>query len=206
MTAYLRSKLVPARPSMASVYGRAAVSRLAPIDPARALAQAHAIPDAWYRAQALSCVAAHARESSVRKIVGEAVAAAYDCADDPYRTVAVMSWPLEAAYRRGHHDYARGELEKVLELAPKVEPRASRAFALQLLWGGCYAADEAFAEPVWQTILRLCNPDHHWRAARLFRHIAEVRQARHPGAAAAVIAAMPIGKARAALARRFRVS
>jgi hypothetical protein len=75
-----------------------------------------------------------------------------------------------------------------------------------LLWGGCYAADEAFAEPVWQAILRLCNPDHHWRAARLFRHVAEVRVARHPGAAAEVIAAMRIGKARAALARRFRVA
>jgi hypothetical protein len=79
-------------------------------------------------------------------------------------------------------------------------------FALQLLWGGCYAADEAFTEPVWQAILRLCSPDDHWRAARLFRHIAGAREARHPGAAAEAITAMPIGKARAALARRFRVA
>jgi hypothetical protein len=205
MTAFLRSKLVPARPSMASVYGRAEVSRMAPADPAKALALAHAIPDAWYRAQALSYVAAHSRESNVLKILREAVAAAYACAD-PYNTVAVMSWPLEAAYKRGHHDYAGRELERVLQLAPTVEPRASRAFALQCLWGGCYAADEAFAEPVWQTILRLCNPDHHWREARLFRYVAEVREARRPGAAAAVIAAMPVGKASAALARRFKVA
>ena len=205
MTAYLRSKLVPARPTMASVHGRAEVSRMAPSDPAKALALAHAIPDAWYRAQALSCVARHARESSVLKIVGEAVAAAYAC-PDAYNTVAVMSWPLEVAYGRGHQAYAKAELAKVLQLAPEVQPRASRAFALQLLWGGCYAADEEFAEPVWQAILLLCHPDRHWRAARLFRHIAEVREQRHPGSAAEVVAAMPMGKAKAALARRFRLA
>jgi hypothetical protein len=205
MTAYLRSKLVPARPSMASVHGRAEVSRLAPSDPARALALAHAIPDAWYRAQALSFVARHAPESSVRRIVGEAIAAAYDCAD-AYRTVAVMSWPLGAAWSRGHHVYARAERDRVLRQAPEVEPRASRAFALQCLWSGCDAADEALAEPVWQAIRSLCNPDHHWRAARLFRHIAEIREQRHPGAAVEVIAAMPRGKARAALERRFKAA
>jgi hypothetical protein len=202
---YLRSKRVPARPPMASVHGRAEVDRIAPFDPARALTLAHAIPDAWYRAQALSSVAAHAHGSSVLKIVGDAIAASYDC-PDAYNTVAVMSWPLEAAYARGHHAYARAELEKDLRLAPEVEPRASRAFALQLLWGGCYTADEEFAEPVWKAIRNLCHLDHHWRAARLFRHIAEVREARHPGSAAEVIAAMPIGKARAALERRFKIA
>jgi hypothetical protein len=205
MIAYLRSKLVPARPSMASVHGRAEVSRIAPSDPAKALALAHAIPDAWYRAQALSCVAKHAERSNALKILSEAVAAAYACSD-AYNIVAVMCWPLEVACRRGHRAYAQRELEKILLLAPEVEPRASRAYALQCLWGGCYAADEEFAEPVWQAIRELCNPDHHWRAARLFRHIAEVREAHHPGSAAEVIAAMPIGKARAALERRFKAA
>ena len=205
MIAYLRSKLVPARPSMASVDGRAEVSRIAPSDPAKALALAHAVPDAWYRAQALSCVAKHAQRSSVLRILNEAVAAAY-AGSDAYNTVAVMSWPLEAAWRRGHREFAQRELEKVLLLVPEVEPRASRAFALQCLWGGCYAADEEFAEPVWQAIRTLCNPDHHWRAARLFRHIAEATEQRHPGSAAEVIGAMPIGKSRAALERRFKLA
>jgi hypothetical protein len=106
MIAYLRSKLVPDRPTMASVHGRAEVDRIAPTDPARALALARAIPDAWYRAQALSCVALHVRESSVGSIVGEAIAAAHDCSD-AYNTVAVMSWPLRAAWSRGRHAYAR---------------------------------------------------------------------------------------------------
>jgi hypothetical protein len=171
MTAYLRSKLVPDRPTMASVHGRAEVERIAPTDPARALALAHAIPDAWYRAQALSCVAEHARESSVRSIAGQAIAAAYDCSDAD-NTLAVMSWPLRAAWSRGRQAYARAELDRVLRLAPEVEPLASRIFALDCLWSGCNAADDAFAEPIWRTILRLCNPDRHWRAARLYRHIA----------------------------------
>ena len=205
MTAYLRSKLVPDRPTMASVHGRAEVGRIAPADPAKALALAHAIPDAWYRAQALSCVAQHARESSVGSIVGEAIAAAYDCSD-AYNTVAVMAWPLRAAWSRGRQAYARTELDRVLRLAPEVEPRASRIFALHCLWSGCDAADEAFAEPIWQTILALCNPDHHWRAARLYRHIAEAREQRQAGSAASVIEAMPEGKARTALARRFKLA
>ncbi len=205
MTAYLRSKLVPDRATMASVHGRAEVGRIAPTDPARALVLAHTIPDAWYRAQALSCIAEHARESSVGGIAGQAIAAAYDCSD-AYNTVAVMSWPLRAAWSRGRQAYARAELDRVLRLAPEVEPLASRIFALNCLWSGCDAADEAFAEPIWQTILRLCNPDHHWRAARLYRHIADAREQRQAGSAASVIAAMPAGKAKAALARRFKLA
>lgn len=67
MTALLRSKLVPDRPSMASVLGRGEVDRIAASDPARALALARAIPDAWYRAQALSCVAEHAPAAAVTR-------------------------------------------------------------------------------------------------------------------------------------------
>jgi hypothetical protein len=205
MIAYLRSKLAPTRPSMASVHARADVNRIAPSDPAGALTVAHRIPDGWYRAQALSCVAEHAPGVDVAGILGEAVAAAHAC-EDAYNTVAVMSWPLRAALKRGRRGYARAELERVLRLAPGVEPRASRIFALQCLWSGCDAADEEFAELVWQTILALCNPDHHWRAARLFRHVAEVRESRRPGSAASVIGAMPVGKAKTALARRFKLA
>jgi hypothetical protein len=42
--------------------------------------------------------------------------------------------------------------------------------------------------------------------ARLYRHIAEVREQRGPGSAVIVIAAMPDGRARTALARRFRLA
>lgn len=205
MTALLRSKLVPDRPSMASVLGRGEVDRIAASDPERALALARAIPDAWYRAQALSCVAEYAPAAAVAGLLHEAVAAAY-AGPDAYNAVAVMSWPLRAALKRGRDSLAQRELEKVLGFAPDVQPRASRIFALHCLWSGCDAADEAFAEPVWQTILVLCHPDYHWRAARLYRRIAEVKEQRRPGSAASVIAAMPAGRAKTALARRFKLA
>lgn len=173
-----------------------------PLDLKRALMQAGKNPDAWRRAQALSDLAERVPEFFVEKVLREAVAAAYQ-GRDAYKVVAVMSWPLEAALKRGCDSFAAAERDKILQLAPTVEPRASRAFALQLLWGGCYAGGERFAEPVWRAILRLCNPDHNWREARLYQHIAEVKESRRPGAAAEVIAAMPMGKTRAKLERRF---
>lgn len=173
-----------------------------PPDLKRALMQASKNPDAWRRAQALSDLAERAPEPFVEKILREAVAAAYD-GRDAYKIVAVMSWPMQAALNRGCNVFAALERDRILLLAPKVEPRASRAYALQLLWGGCYAGGEPFAKPVWRAILQLCNPDHNWREARLYRHIVEVKESRCPGGAAEVIAAMPIGKTRATLERRF---
>jgi len=183
--------------------GRMWAGQLAPTDTGKALEAARGCPDAWYRVQALASVAMHADPHVVLSVLKEAAREALSC-HDAYGRVAVMAWPLEVAYSRGHRSYAKDELKKALLLAPKVEPCASRAFALQILWGGCYAAGEEFAEPVWQAILCLCNPDRHWRETRLFRHIAEVKESRHPGGAAEVIAAMPVGKARAALERRFK--
>ena len=52
-------------------------------------------------------------------------------------------------------------------------------------------------------ILELCHPDHSWRAARLYLHIAEIQNGRDPGSAAAVIRAMRPGKTRSWLERRF---
>ena len=173
-----------------------------PADLKRELMQIGKNPDAWRRAQALSDIAQHTPEPFVEKVLREAVAAAYE-GREAYKIVAVMSWPLEAALKRGHDSFAALERDKVLLLAPTVEPRASRAYALQLLWGACSAAGDRFAEPVWRAILRLCDPDHNWREARLYRHIAEVIESRRPGAAAEVIAAMPTGRARAKLERRF---
>ena len=93
-----------------------------------------------------------------------------------------------------------------MALAERVEPRASKAYALEILWSACFAADPRFAEPVWRRILELCHPDHSWRAAWLYLHIAELQNAHNPGAAAAVIGAMAPGKAKAWLERRFALA
>ena len=192
------------RPSPTSIDGRADVTRTAPKDWARALEFARHIPDGWYRAQSLATVAEHAPGERVLDILNEAVQAANACHDE-YGMVAVMSWPLQVAFMRGRIAFAERERDRTIALAAKVEPLASRAFAMQCLWGGCYSAGRQHAEPVWQAILQLCHPDWSWRAARLYWHIAEIRMRYEGGKSSAitVIRAMPEGKARAKLARRL---
>ncbi len=189
-------------PSTASVIGRRRATQLAPSDTGKALEAARACPDAWYRVQALTAVAEHADQRVVLPILKEAAREAQAC-HDAYGMVAVMAWPLRIALAQGLLGFAEPELEKSLALASRVEPRASQAYALEILWSACFAIDPRYADPVWRRILELCHPDHSWRAARLYLHIAQAQDSRHPGAAAKVIAAMPIGKARARLARRL---
>lgn len=189
-------------PLHASLIGRHKAGQLAPTDTGKALQAARACPDAWYRVQALASVAEHADQHLVLPILEEAAREASSC-PDAYGTVAVMAWPLRVAFQRGQLNYAGRELKKCLALASEVEPRASQAYALEILWSACFAADARHAEPVWSRILELCHPDHNWRAARLYLHIAEMQDKRGPGGAGAVIRAMPPGKARSWLERRF---
>jgi hypothetical protein len=189
-------------PSHASVLGRHRAGQLAPTDTAGALQAARGCPDAWYRVQALASVAEHADRRLTLSILEEATRAARSC-HDFYGRVAVMAWPLRVAFEQGWLTFANEELENCLALACRIEPRASQAFALDILWTACFAADPRHAEPVWNKILELCHPDHHWRAARLYLHIAEIQQRYRPGGAAAVIGAMPVGKSRKWLERRF---
>lgn len=189
-------------PSRASLTGRHLAGQLARTDIAEALQAARGCPDAWYRVQALASVAEHAEPRLVLSILEEAAREAPSC-HDAYGTVAVMAWPLGVALRHGQLDFAGRELDKCLALACRIEPRASQAFALDILWSACFAADPGYAEPVWHRILELCHPDQSWRAARLYLHIAEVWNERAPGDAAAVIRAMRPGKTRSWLERRF---
>lgn len=192
-------------PSRASLVGRQRAGQLAPTDTGKALQAARACPDAWYRVQALASVAEHAEPGPALSILEEAAREAPSC-HDAYGTVAVMAWPLGVAFRQRQLGFAGRELKKCLALASRVEPRASQAYALEILWSACFAADPAHAEPVWNRILELCHPDRSWRAARLYLHIAEVRNERDQGGAAAVIRAMPAGKARSWLERRFALA
>jgi hypothetical protein len=192
-------------PSRASVIGRMRAGQLAPTDTGKALEAARACPDAWYRVQALASVAEHADQRLVLSILNEAAREAQSC-HDAYGMVAVMSWPLRVAFAQGQPSFAERELKKCLALASRIEPRASQAYALEILWSACFAVDPRHAEPVWCRILELCHPDHSWRAARLYLHVAEVWNSRNPGSAAAVVRAMAPGKARSWLARRFKLA
>jgi hypothetical protein len=168
--------------------------QLAPTDTGKALQAACACPDAWYRVQALASVAEHADQRLVLSILNEAAREAESC-HDAYGMVAVTSWLLRVAFAQGQPGLAERELIKCLARALRIE-----------LWSACFAVDPRLAEPVWRRILELCHPDHSWRAARLYLHVAEVWNRRNPGSAAAVIRAMAPGKARSWLARRFKLA
>jgi hypothetical protein len=192
-------------PSRASVIGRQRAGQLAVTDTEQALEAARSCPDAWYRVQALASVAEHAEAGLLPRLLDEAAREAQSC-HDAYGTVAVMAWPLGVAYRRGQTGFAERELKRCLALAADVEPKASRAYALELIWIRCFAIEPRLAMPVWRRILELCHPDHSWRAARLYLHVAQSQERRNPGAAAAVIQAMRPGKARSWLERRFGIA
>ena len=96
----------------------------------------------------------------------------------------------------------RSRTQKCLERASEIEPRASQAYALEILWRACFE-HPGHANAVWHRILELCHPDRSSRAARLYLHVAEIQNGRNPGGAAEVIGAMPPGKARRWLERRF---
>ena len=192
-------------PSTASVVGRRRAGQLARSNTGKALQAARACPDAWYRVQALASVAAHADQRLVLPILKEAAREAQSC-HDTYGMVAVMAWPLRVAFDRGLLDFAGAELKSCLALAPRIEPRASQAYALEILWSACFAVDPRHAETVLRRILELCHPDHSWRAARLYLHVAETLSGRNPEAAAAVIRAMAPGKTRSWLERRFKMT
>ena len=125
-------------PSRASLIGRQRAGQLAPTDTGKALQAARGCPDAWYRVQALASVAEHAEQRLVLRILEEAAREALSC-HDAYGTVAVMAWPLRVAFKQGQLNFAGCELKKCLALASAVEPRASQAFALEILWSACFA-------------------------------------------------------------------
>jgi hypothetical protein len=192
-------------PSRASLIGRQRAGQLAIADTGQALEAARGCPDAWYRVQALASVAELAEAHLVPRILDEAAREAQSC-HDACGTVAVMAWPLGVAYRRAQTGFAERELMRCLALAADVEPLASRAYALELIWTRCFAIEPRLAIPVWRRVLELCHPDHSWRAARLYLHVAQSQEQRNPGAAAAVIQAMRPGKARSRLERRFGIA
>jgi hypothetical protein len=190
-------------PSHASMIGRQRAGQLAPNDTAKALQAARACPDAWYRVQALASVAEYADQSVALSILEEAAREAQSCYD-AYGAVAVMAWPIGVAFRQWQLAFAGRELKKCLERASEIEPRASQAYALEILWQACFE-HPGHADAVWHRILELCHPDRSWRAARLYLHIAEIQHERNRSAAA-VIRAMPPGKARSWLERRFQLA
>src|SRR5262249_36365349 len=115
----------------------------------------------------------------------------------------VLAYAITAALGRGRKDLASAMLEDALAILASVEPMASRAYALHLLWSTlAHNGDAKMREAVIVALQAHVHPDRSWRARRLYRDIVDWLAARDPRKADAIAGAMPDGKARAYLQRR----
>ena len=182
----------------AGVAGRMRAGQLAASDPTRALVIARAIPDAWYRCQALTSIARAAPEKYMAQAFRQARVAAAE-APDAFQQTAVLHATIEAALARGLSTLAAEILREALDRVPLIEPADSRAYALGLIWSATHAAGAPLRQAIVDCALAYCDPNHGWRAERLFRAMVHDLATDE---AAALIAALPPGRTRDRLARR----
>ncbi|WP_363797732.1 hypothetical protein ABU614_21395 [Lysobacter firmicutimachus] len=113
------------------VAGRARAGKLAPQDPARALAAARAIKHPWYRCQALSMVAEHLSGQERERALLSALAAARE-QDQVNRIVTVSAWPVRGLADAGSDSVGR-QVEELVALAQTEPHHLRRSHALQAL-------------------------------------------------------------------------
>ena len=149
----------------------------------------------------------HIAEQAGEPLSGKAFQAARAAAaasHDGYQRAGVLAFAITAALRRGRRDLGDAMLKDALALAPSAEPMASRAAALDLLWSTvAHNGDATMRAAVIGAVQANLHPDRSWRAGRLYRDINDWLAARDPRKAVAIIDAMPQGKARAYLTRRY---
>lgn len=190
-------------PQRASVIKRGQAGAIAESDPEGAYDLALTITDGWYRCQALAGVARHAPDELSEKAFRQARRAAADSYDN-YQRAGVLAFAITAAFGRGRQDLVDAMLADAFKLVPSIEPMASRAYALNLLWSTiAWHGDGRLRALVIGEVQAHVHPDRSWRARRLYRGIADWLAGRDPGKAKAFVAAMPQGKARAYMERRL---
>lgn len=81
---------------------------------------------------------------------------------------------------------------------------SSRAYALNLHWSTAPRnGNSGLRAKIFSAAQAHLHPDHSWRARRLYREIADWMHERDPRKARAVVTALPHGRSRAYLERRF---
>ncbi|MBM3529088.1 MAG: hypothetical protein FJX62_13445 [Alphaproteobacteria bacterium] len=182
---------------------RGRVHDIARSRPDDAFSLARTIPDGWYRCQAMTAIAEAAPDGLADKAFKAAREAAA-AGEDAYQQTAVLAVTLHAAIKRGRGKLVRDILGDILARTPSVEPMASRAAALGWLWAVVKSAGTAeMRKTVLAAVQAHCHPDRSWRAARLYREMAEDLARTDPTFATLFVRAMPEGKARANLLRRL---
>lgn len=177
-----------------SVEARARAIALAYERPGEALAAARAVPDAWYRAQALAAVARHV-PAERRTALLEARSAA-KLGKDAFQRSAVLAWPLSAALLTGETALAEAIFADALDGLRGIDLHASRAEACDLVFQAAAPGGASLWRPLVAALPELCPPDAHWRCARLFRSVAGVLADIDGGVARRFVDTMPAGKAR----------
>jgi hypothetical protein len=125
------------------------VTAIAATKPAQALELARRIEDPWFRCQALSIAAVHARDRRVRtRAIDEAFAAANEL-DEPNRVVTVSAWAIKALLVVG--DDARrvsAETGRLLQTIAAESSPVRRADGLRWLLGAVSTARREVAVSV----------------------------------------------------------
>jgi hypothetical protein len=166
-------------PRPESVVNRGRVSEMAASRPDEAFALAQTIPDGWYRCQAMTTIATAAPPLASKAFKAARVAAA--SGDDAYQRTAVLCGTLCAALESGRPALAGAILKDILAQISGVAPLASRAFALAWLWAVADSAgDAAMRQQTLAAAQAYCHPDRSWRAARLYRDMADGLARRDP--------------------------
>lgn len=136
-------------------------------DIAAAEARAHAVPDPWYRAQALAWVTRHAPDADVVRVARAGLEAAADCRD-PYRQAGSAAWVVRALFERGYRQEALEMLEIAMLGVPRIQPASSRSEALFLLLQAAFASSEEIRRSLVFALAELHDSDPHWRIERNF--------------------------------------
>jgi hypothetical protein len=151
---------------MTPTQARDRAASIAKRDPLKALTLACAIPDPWFRAQALAYVARYETEERSLSVAMGALRAALE-ANDCYKAIAVAAWPIAAMVERGWTDAARHELSLLLECVTGIEPESSRSEALFLMFQAAFPLGDEFRDRIARALVDLGKrADAHWRSRR----------------------------------------
>jgi hypothetical protein len=173
------------------------LGELAKTDPARALKEARASPTPSARSQDLAVVARFASGKIAATAFADAEAAAAQ-GEDAFQRATWLAYPIRAAIECGETKLASRLVRKAARDIATIEPAASRAQALHILWPAAFPGGAALREIVLQAALAHC-PLTTWRAKRLYRRITATLREGFDAEADRVIAALPPGETRAAL-------
>jgi hypothetical protein len=150
--------------SISATQLRQLAGRLAPTDPARALATARAIQDPWFACQALAWVARYIPDEQFPKIIEESLRVC-SAEIDPYRVVAPTAWPIRAIVERNHSQLL-GFVPGLLRRAKDIENMGSRSEAIFMLFQAIFPAGPGNWFSVLQSLREASTPLINWRQRR----------------------------------------